>query len=282
MTLPPLGKTGAFTAACRAFEHAKGEGNRLFDDPYAQLFTGDVGRSYLEAYAEARAVPLDTAVLGITERTKGIDSAFLNAIKENITQVVMIGCGGDTRAFRMELPKGTQITIYEVDLPEVIAHRNLIFEENGMTPKEGIIVKRLGIDLTNPEWKSSLESIGYNKNKPVLWVIEGILKYFTHSGTLEPLVTDIYSLMAPGSRLLGDVVNTTHVKLSAKPWEAFGGGAMLSGIDDPSNFFSRFGFNEVAVRQVGYPRDEHEKMMSSPICEGDPLRRWFLITAERN
>ena len=46
--LPPLGKTGAFTSACRAYESSKQPNKRLFYDPYAKIFAGKYGINYLD------------------------------------------------------------------------------------------------------------------------------------------------------------------------------------------------------------------------------------------
>merc|ERR1712176_212466 len=106
----------------------------------------------------------------------------------------------------------------------------------------------------------------------------GILKYFEHGSTLDAIMRAICSSLAPQSVVIGDVVNNTHIRLTAKPWHsAFGGGKMLSGIDVPDRFFKRFGFREVMWKQVGYKSSDKALMLKSKPYPGDHLRRWFVF-----
>jgi len=288
--LPPLGKTGAFTSACRAYESSKSRTDRLFDDPYAYIFAGPHGMKYLTDFCKASNLGIEDATRGIRERTQFIDNQLLHCVDSlslannsphKRIQIVMVGCGGDTRAFRLSFPRNQRIDIYEIDLPSVVEYRQRIFAEHEIHCSDNISIHRIGCDLRYKEWTQQLIQQGYDPHVPSIWMLEGILKYFKHGSTLDNLMQCITQIMACNSLVIGDVVNNTHIRLTAKPWkEAFDGGTMVSGIDVPFDFFARFGFEDIAWKQVGYRKEDESKMLTTNPCRGDPLRRWFVFIAK--
>merc|ERR1711971_996961 len=129
-------------------------------------------------------------------------------------------------------------------------------------------------------WTDDLIQAGYSKERKSIWMLEGILKYFEHGGTLDNIMQWMASIMEDDSFVIGDVVNNTHIRLTAKPWkESFGGGKMLSGIDVPDVLFQRFGFGDVLWKQVGYRPQDQAMMLNSRPYQGDHLRRWFVFAA---
>eukprot|EP01084_Bolivina_argentea_P229250 386988_1 len=288
--LPPLGKTGAFTSACRAYESSKPPNKRQFYDPYAKIFAGANGMKYLHEFCKLSNMNIENATRGIRERTAFLDKQFLKCIDDfllesnntdNLIQIVMVGCGGDTRAFRLQLPVKSNIIIYEIDLPSVVNYRDKIFTKNNIFPASNVTIKRIGTDLRYQSWINDLMDKGYDKNKKSIWMLEGILKYFEHGSTLDNIMKWIHSIMKYDSFLIGDVVNNTHIKLTAKPWkDSFGGGKMVSGIDVPETFFKRFGFDDIFYKQVGYKQEDKTLMLNSTLYEGDHIRRWFVFVAK--
>ena len=112
-------------------------------------------------------------------------------------QIAMVGCGGDTRAFRLPFPSHSEIFIYEIDLPEVVAYRGYIFKDNNIDTPENITIRRLGTDLRNKIWTEHLCSIGYDPKLRSVWMLEGILKYFEHGSTLDAIMTGVCWCLAP-------------------------------------------------------------------------------------
>ena len=89
-----LALTASWTAAVRAQESERED--RLFDDPWASALAGADGLAWLEQGSAESAV---ADVL----RTRFFDDYLLRvAREEGIRQVVLVGAGLDTRAFRLE------------------------------------------------------------------------------------------------------------------------------------------------------------------------------------
>lgn len=286
--LPPLGKTGAFTSACRAYESSKQAKERLFYDPYAKIFAGKYGLNYLKEFTKLSNMSMEDSTRGIRTRTQFLDKQIIKCVNQLLSsditrkpiQIVMVGCGGDTRAFRLPFPSTTNIIIYEIDLPQVVEYREKIFAKHNIYCPSNVKIKRIGTDLRYKSWTKQLISSGYDPNRKSIWMLEGILKYFEHGSTLDNIMIWMASIMKYDSYIIGDVVNNTHIKLTAKPWkDAFGGGKMVSGIDVPDAFFKRFGFGEIFWKQVGYRQQDETMMLDTKPYEGDHLRRWFVFTA---
>merc|ERR1712032_1583544 len=100
--LSPLGRSALFMAAGRAIESKKNENDRAFYDPFAHLFAssnGSKGNKYLKKMSKY-------AVNYIKHRTLYIDNHLTKIIQQSHTQkidVVFIGIGCDTRAYRMDI-----------------------------------------------------------------------------------------------------------------------------------------------------------------------------------
>src|SRR5512136_3110920 len=98
--------TAESAAAIRAVESAKPEGARLCYDPYARHFIGG-GRdaSGLEFWRELlSAVDLDFPGVQaeVVLRTRYIDDYLNECIEDGITQLVILGAGYDSRAYRID------------------------------------------------------------------------------------------------------------------------------------------------------------------------------------
>ena len=84
-----VGTTSLMIAAARSLE-AK-QSNPLFNDPYAHSLSGDLGYKALQLLEETMTVAQHL----IAARTKYIDNYILSS--SNIDQLVILGCGMDTR-----------------------------------------------------------------------------------------------------------------------------------------------------------------------------------------
>ena len=59
--------------------------------------------------------------MAVIVRTAVMDELILNCIEKGCTQVLNLGAGLSTRAFRFVLPQ--TLTWFDVDLPSMVAHR---------------------------------------------------------------------------------------------------------------------------------------------------------------
>jgi len=119
--------TAEYMALFRALESLRPASSRLFCDPLAHSFLQDSRRWFYAIARLNRGRQLVEWLLdwntpgaraaGIA-RTKWIDDQT-EATLNNVSQLVLLGAGFDTRAFR--LPSAHQVTTFELDLPETSA-----------------------------------------------------------------------------------------------------------------------------------------------------------------
>ena len=136
-----------------------------------------VGKSFLEKLKDVptrRDSVVDAAKF--TARAKLIDDEVLEFLREQKSEVAVanLGAGLCTRYYRVcESPRidATKLTWFELDLPEQIELRRAL----GETESEGHIL--VESDMLNKSWRSPVAGV----QKPKLFVIEGVLFYFTQT-----------------------------------------------------------------------------------------------------
>lgn len=184
MTLEGVSRTAIGVARVRALETSRA--GRLFDDPYAQLFA---------ALGEPPTGQPSTARLAIAFqiiiRTRFYDDWLLGEAGRGVRQVVLLGAGLDTRAYRLDWPPGT--SVYEVDLPPVLAEKERVL--HGATPR----CQRFAVaaDVTSDLFPV-LTAEGFDPIQPTAWLAEGLLIYLDEAQSLR-VVTTATAMSAPGS-----------------------------------------------------------------------------------
>ena len=180
--LSAVSRTALGVVRARAVESARTD--RIFDDPFAAGF--------LDAL-RAEALPLTPALqLHVAVRTRFYDDYLRTA---GCPQVVLLGAGLDTRAYRLPWPDGT--TLYELDLPPVLTLKAALLEPSGARPTCRRVP--LAADLRDP-WDVLLREAGFDPSQPTAWLAEGLLVYLD-GPEVEHVLATVGALSAPGSRL---------------------------------------------------------------------------------
>ncbi len=134
--------TALGVAAARAAETRRQR--PLIVDPFAQLFVDAAGQDLWSMVASgaahdelasadpALAAVVQTSLGHIASRTKFFDEFVLAAADAGIRQVVSLGAGLDTRAWRLSWPDA--VTVYELEQPNVLEFKLSTLRDNGATP----------------------------------------------------------------------------------------------------------------------------------------------------
>jgi methyltransferase (TIGR00027 family) len=266
-----LASTARWTAGARALENRRPD--RLFADPWAEELAGREGMQWAEQRGEDRLIP-------ILLRTRFFDDFLQNTLKqEPIRQVILLGAGLDTRAFRLDWPEYTRV--FELDQPAVLDHKEKVLSAAGASCscKRNLI----RIDLTGP-WEAALLSSAFDPTQPSFWLLEGFLFYLP-----DPAVTRILDLTsglaASGSWCGFDVVNS-HTLSSpwTKPWvdmQAQMGAPWLGTMDDPQAILAQRGW-QTYLSQAGAPDAHHGRwtLPVIPVEAPDFPHNWF-VTAQK-
>ncbi|MEV5842423.1 class I SAM-dependent methyltransferase [Streptomyces sp. NPDC051985] len=188
--------TAVGVARVRALETARE--NALFHDPLARAFAaaGDLWPSSppLPDDEAARRRRLGVA-FSIVIRTKFLDELLQQASASGVWQVVLLGAGMDSRAFRMDWPEGTRL--FEVDTAVPLDFKaSVLRQERAVARCERITVP---VDLRE-DWPGALAAAGHDPAEPTAWIAEGLLIYFPEDA-VELLLARIGAQSAPGSRM---------------------------------------------------------------------------------
>jgi methyltransferase (TIGR00027 family) len=272
MAVSALASTARWTAAVRAHESRRDD--RLFHDPWAAALAGAEGAAWIARRADSPALQ----VLAI--RARFFDEFLERAAGERgIRQVVLLGAGFDTRAFRLAWPAGTRV--FEVDRPEVLVEKEQTLRAEAARPAcERRVV---AADLTRP-WSEALLEGGFRRHQPSCWLIEGLLFYLPTDTGLELLDT-VARLAEPGSWLGFDIPNaTTLTHAWTRTWvemQAAQGAPFLGTMDDPRATLAAGGWTvnlvQAGDKDANYGRWPYP---SIPLDVPDVPRHWF-VTAER-
>jgi hypothetical protein len=91
--------------------------------------------------------------------------AVVDRYLPDITQLVILGAGFDTRAER--LPKDTQVHSFEVDAPKTQAIKREIVKKAGI---EAALITFVAADFEKQDWLSRLVDAGFDISKPALFL----------------------------------------------------------------------------------------------------------------
>ncbi|MGP8153119.1 MAG: class I SAM-dependent methyltransferase [Smithella sp.] len=200
-----VSRTAEFNALFRAIESSRKPGRRLFDDHLAAGFLGRLKYAYLLSRVPliGRFIPfyIDMKWPGVRAahigRTCWIDEKICNALKEGITQVVILGAGFDCRAYRLPGIKLTRV--FELDHPgtQTVKIKRLNHLINSIPDN----ITMVEVDFNRQDFLTPLKNSGFDHLKPAFFLWEGVMHYLSKEA-VDTILKSIASLSAPGSKLL--------------------------------------------------------------------------------
>jgi methyltransferase (TIGR00027 family) len=137
-------------------------------------------------------------------RTAYLDEVVERALREDIPQIVFLGAGYDTRAFRFaDLIQGTQI--FELDIPATQAHKRGLLAEAGVAAPAGLTY--VPIDFNRESLPEKLAEAGYAADEKTLFIWEGV-SYYLPAQTVDGVLRFVREGSAAGSVLCLDYMLT--------------------------------------------------------------------------
>ncbi|MFE7595761.1 class I SAM-dependent methyltransferase [Streptomyces sp. NPDC057494] len=187
--------TAVGVARVRALETERD--NALFRDPLARAFAtaGGLWPSSPPPGDEVARRRRRAVSFSIVIRTKFLDDLLREASASGVRQVVLLGAGMDSRAFRTDWPEGTRL--FEVDTAAPLDFKAAVLRrERAVARCERITV---AVDLRE-DWPDALAAAGHDPAVPTVWIAEGLLIYLPEDA-VELLLARISTRSAPGSRM---------------------------------------------------------------------------------
>ena len=217
--------SAAIIAAHRAFDSAKPVAERICYDPYAKQFAGPsftvIGE--MDMPAETALELFNALVPGFHEfflaRTRYIDDILKECIADGLEQLVILGAGYDSRAYRFKEIK-EQAIVFEVDHPatqQVKMER--VKDTFGELPGH---VHYIPVDFQKENLADHLSVHGYDRNKKTFFIWEGVTMYI-EADAVDAVLDYISSDSGPGSSVIfdfttPDVITGDCERPEAKAW----------------------------------------------------------------
>ena len=222
-----------FTARLIAYYRAQESKNDspLIVDPFAERLAGDIA-SYINKhrhfsqndYAIVRAFYIEEHLLKpwCTTQAK--------------SQIVLLGAGLDTRAYRFKPLQKNLHTVYEIDFPIINQYKEDILEDE--QPLCNLV--RISVDISKQDWTSELIKSGFSSEIPTFWVLEGLV-YYLEQEVVASLLKEIARICIEKSQIFVDICIPIFAELNFGPFATH----FKWGLDklDVSLFFAKAGWN---------------------------------------
>lgn len=160
-----------------------------------------------------RAYRADTYFL-VNARTHKIDRTLQEMAADGLEQVVVLGAGFDTRAYRFA-EKMPQVRFFELDLPATLQRKKeMVADAIGQVPDS---VAYAPIDFNTETIEEALVRVGYDPAKKTFFVWEGVSMYITEEA-VKATLTFIATRSAAGSAVVFDYM---MAGVAARDWKRY-------------------------------------------------------------
>lgn len=215
--------TGNMCAAARAIESRRPDA--LFTDPVADLVAGDA-----RSMGDWIMVP----------RTRYGDDLIEELGHKGATQLVLLGAGMDTRAYRLKTLKNW--TVFEVDLDETFAVKEPLLADQPVRCAKRVTISA---DFTTKSTGDLLQQMldsGFDQSSPCVFLLEGLMMYLDAS-TSARVIHSVTALAAPGSVVFHDAISATYLRENI----AVHGAPFIGGSDDYAEMWGVANFDTTVL-----------------------------------
>ena len=188
----------SFTAQLNAYFRAEESKttNPLLIDPLAERLAGDMSE-YFKKHKRVAGMGGSSIVRSYYIETELL-TPWCSAHKKS--QIVFLGAGLDTRAYRFRPVQKGSHTIFELDLPLIIRYKEKVLHSE--EPLCSLV--RVPADLSDSTWTSKLMKSGFSPETPSFWVLGG-LAYYIEWKKVVSLLQKLAEMSTANSQLFVDV-----------------------------------------------------------------------------
>jgi methyltransferase (TIGR00027 family) len=233
-------------ALVRAIEASRPVGERICDDPIARSLVNGIkftlSKLVIDFGIYGRIAP--GAIEFLTARERHIDDFLKACLHEGLDQVVILGAGFDTRAYRIAGIEKTRV--FEIDHPAT-QDAKLKRLQKLIDPLPGHVTF-IPVDFNTRTLDQSLLASDYNERGKTLFIWQGVTMYLTPEGVDSTLAL-IANHSGPGSAVIFDYFyNETLRDMKTARWITRAvGEKLIFGIDEGQiePFLTRRGLRDI-------------------------------------
>src|SRR5262249_43318092 len=161
-------QTAEAVCLMRAMEQ-RSSAARILDDPYARLFLGRLSRAALASWEASGALGNVAARLSpglaayVLTRHRFIDDCLQRALAGPVEQLVLLGAGYDSRAYRFASALKRR-PVFEVDFPATSRRKARIVARAGAR-LPSIDVRRVELDFASESLEQRLRAAGFRTRR---------------------------------------------------------------------------------------------------------------------
>lgn len=264
----PGSNTAEGVALHRLRESVRPESERICYDPYAVYFINpsilefirnnpDKARAETERYDRF----LPGAANSVAARVRYFDDFLKKSIDEGLEQLVIMGAGYDTRAYRIEGLK--KIKVFEVDHPDTQSVKTEKIRKIFNSLPDHVVY--VPVDLAAEDLGQKLQDTGYDQAKKTLFLMEGLL-YYLPPKFVDKILFFISMKSSKGSAILFDYFPESVVDGSSELEVGKNLHNHLAEIGEPLQFGIKERTVEIFLVERGFSRvqnvtaEEYKKM----------------------
>jgi len=251
--------TAGLMAVWRAIESRKPEHERVCYDPLAKYFLYTWVRIITKSPTLAKmlvwflggrkypGIPVLTMDY-IAVRTRYIDDYLKECIGNGIRQLVILGAGYDSRAYRIEGLKG-KVKVFEVDHPATQMRK--IERLKKLLGALADHVVYVPIDFSKEKLDGRLLESGYDRNSKTLFIWEGVTLYISAEAVDETLAF-VVNNSGEGSSIIFDYIYQSVVDGTCELEGARSGREYVARVGEPYTFGIGEGAIDEFLSKRGY------------------------------
>jgi methyltransferase (TIGR00027 family) len=218
---PGISRTAIYVAAGRAVGAREPDPSARNPDYLAEKLLGDPSKLDLD-HPAVRALSLgyddamkDVEVVSnvrmMTVRTRFIDEALERAIAGGASQVVILGAGFDSHAYRCQ-ELLTSVRVFEVDRPSTQASKRQ--RVNAVLGGPPVNLTYVALDFQHDDLSDALTRHGYDPSQRTFFILEGVTMYLPE----DALRSTLRFVVAhpPGSGIVFDFVSRAMVDMLSR------------------------------------------------------------------
>ena len=273
----------ALGAAGHRAAHQVLEGGSVFADPLALRILGPDAEA---AIAEAKADPRRRGVrLFVAMRSRFAEDAAKRALARGVRQIVVLGAGLDTFAYRLEPVEG--LSVYEVDHPATQAEKRRRLAAAAIAPGPHVVFA--SCDFERQGFVAALAAAGFATAAPAFFLWLGVAPYLSEAAILAnfaaiaglPGGAEVAFDYANPSQTIDDpVTRATHEELARRVAEA---GEPLRSFFDTSALYARLSdLGLPIVEDLGPAEIAARYFPNSPARSGAGAHVALAATRDRN
>lgn len=288
---PGPSRTSILVAAARAFGSHDPDPSIRNPDWLAERLIGVDERARIEPHPISRALaePYEQGlenpeIAGLVRlmmaRTRFFDERLLRAVQGGARQVVILGAGFDSRAYRFRESLG-QVKFFELDTPETQEYKKQrMVEVLGNAPANLIYQP---IDFRTDSLEEALERAGCQRGIPTFFSWEGVSMYLSEDDVRTTLGS-LASYGGPGSTLVMDYTTRESIQALMDTqrapqfrFAATWGEPWIFGVpeDGDRDFFAQVGFEVVeSLRMVSREATARYATRKDGTVVGTSVRGW--------